>query len=130
MTTMQTGLDVLRSRTIVDCDTMDEQVARDFGPFQDCTSNQAIAYGELSKPEHLGLIRTSISDAKDLLPRFTGVTLEELAVEIAMVRLALKIAPHIRGHVHVQTNPYHSYSTESTIVNALSMSAVSLPEFR
>lgn len=84
MTTMQTGLDVLRSRTIVDCDTMDEQVARDFGPFQDCTSNQAIAYGELSKPEHLGLIRTSISDAKDLLPRFTGVTLEELAVEIAV----------------------------------------------
>jgi hypothetical protein len=45
---------------------------------------KAIAYGELSKPEHLGLIRTSISDAKDLLPRFTGVTLEELAVEIAV----------------------------------------------
>ncbi|KAM0120416.1 hypothetical protein ACP6JC_002837 [Aspergillus fumigatus] len=46
---------------------------------------KAIAYGELSKPEHLGLIRTSISDAKDLLPRFTGVTLEELAVEIAFL---------------------------------------------
>lgn len=50
---------------------------------------KAIAYGELSKPEHLGLIRTSISDAKDLLPRFTGVTLEELAVEIAVGRVLL-----------------------------------------
>ncbi|KMK59609.1 transaldolase [Aspergillus fumigatus Z5] len=129
MTTMQTGLDVLRSRTIVDCDTMDEQGWLHlswsiFTNYQEYEliwkfAMKAIAYGELSKPEHLGLIRTSISDAKDLLPRFTGVTLEELAVEIAMVRLALKIAPHIRGHVHVQTNPYHSYSTESTIVNAL-----------
>lgn len=38
-----------------------------------------------------------------------------------MVKLAIKIAPHIRGHVHIQTNPYYSYSTEKTIVNALSM---------
>jgi hypothetical protein len=49
---------------------------------------KAIAYGELSKPEHIELIRTSISDANDLLPRFTGVTLEELAVEIAVGRVA------------------------------------------
>lgn len=38
-----------------------------------------------------------------------------------MVKLAIKIAPHIHGHVHIQTNPYFSYSTEKTIVNALSM---------
>lgn len=36
-----------------------------------------------------------------------------------MVKLALKIHPHITGHVHIQTNPYYSYSTEKTIVNAL-----------
>lgn len=45
---------------------------------------KAIAYGELSRPEHFGLIRNSISDANDLLPRFTGLRLEELAVEIAV----------------------------------------------
>ncbi|KAI9045407.1 transaldolase family protein [Aspergillus affinis] len=124
--TSQSGLDVLRTRTIVDCDTMDEQgasslnpVAKKLGPFQDCTSNQAIAYGELSKPEHAGLISASVTDAKALLYRFPGLGVEELAVEIAMVKLALKIAPHIRGHVHIQTNPYYSYSTEKTIVNAL-----------
>jgi transaldolase len=47
-----------------------------------------------------------------------------------MVRLALRIAPHIGGRVHIQTNPYYSYSTEKTIVNALSMATVSLTEFR
>lgn len=115
----QTGLDVLRTRTIVDCDTMDEEVAKTFGPFQDCTSNQAIAFGELSKPKHKELVVTSISEAKNILSRFPGLSLEELAIEIAMVKLALRIAPHIRGHVHIQTNPYYSYSVEKTTVNAL-----------
>ncbi|KAL2833495.1 hypothetical protein BJY01DRAFT_225188 [Aspergillus pseudoustus] len=113
-----TGLDVLRKRTIVDCDTLDEQIATTLGPFQDCTSNQAIAFGELSKPEHANLIRTSVTDAEALSPRFSGVDTFELAVEIAMVKLALKIAPHIRGYVHIQTNPYESYSTEKTVANA------------
>ncbi|THD00433.1 hypothetical protein EYZ11_000160 [Aspergillus tanneri] len=117
---VQTGLDVLRTRTIVDCDTLDEQVAKKLGPFQDCTSNQAIAYSELCKPEHAELIVASVADARSLLSRFPNISVEELAVEVAMVRLALKIAPHIRGNVHVQTNPYYSYSTEKTIENALS----------
>ncbi|KAA8646990.1 transaldolase family protein [Aspergillus tanneri] len=116
---VQTGLDVLRTRTIVDCDTLDEQVAKKLGPFQDCTSNQAIAYSELCKPEHAELIVASVADARSLLSRFPNISVEELAVEVAMVRLALKIAPHIRGNVHVQTNPYYSYSTEKTIENAL-----------
>lgn len=41
-----------------------------------------------------------------------------------MVKLALKIHPHITGHVHIQTNPYYSYSTEKTIVNALRTSSL------
>ncbi|PYH48833.1 transaldolase family protein [Aspergillus saccharolyticus JOP 1030-1] len=119
MATSQTALDVLRQRTIVDCDTMDAQVAQTFGPFQDCTSNQAIAFFELSKPEHSLLISESVSEAMGLTPRFPGPSVEELAVEIAMIKLALKIAPHIKGYIHIQTNPYYSYSTEKTIVNAL-----------
>lgn len=59
--TAETGLDFLRTRTVVDCDTLDERgeyipllcpqlsssvvmlmnaVPQTFGPFQDCTSNQ------------------------------------------------------------------------------------------
>ncbi|KAL2010463.1 hypothetical protein VTN00DRAFT_6270 [Thermoascus crustaceus] len=115
----ETGLQALSKRTVVDCDTLDEEVAKNFGPFQDCTSNQAIAYGELTKPKHATLLEESVSHAEKLLALYRGVKLEELAVEIAMVSLALKIAPHIRGRVHVQTNPYYSYSTEKTIANAL-----------
>ncbi|KAB8218293.1 hypothetical protein BDV33DRAFT_192819 [Aspergillus novoparasiticus] len=116
----QTGLDVLRYlvtriRLCID----NPLVARALGPFQDCTSNQAIAYGELSKPEHKELITSSVAEARNLLSRFPGLSLEELAVEIAMVKLALRIAPHINGHVHIQTNPYYSYSVEKTTVNAL-----------
>ncbi|PYI28010.1 transaldolase [Aspergillus indologenus CBS 114.80] len=118
MTTPQTALDVLRQRTIVDCDTMDEQVAKTFGPFQDCTSNQAIAFGELSKPEHKDLITASVKEAIELSPNFPGPSVEELAVEIATIKLALKIAPHITGSIHIQTNPYYAYSTTKTFTNA------------
>ncbi|RAL12775.1 transaldolase family protein [Aspergillus homomorphus CBS 101889] len=119
MATPQTALEALRERTIVDCDTMDEQVAKTYGPFQDCTSNQAIAFGELSKPENAKVITESVSEAKELVTKFPELSVEELAVEIAMIKLALKIAPHIRGYIHIQTNPYYSYSTEKTLVNAL-----------
>lgn len=36
-----------------------------------------------------------------------------------MVRLAVAMARQIRGRVHVQTNPYYSYSSEKTVINAL-----------
>ncbi|KAL1867049.1 hypothetical protein Plec18167_008840 [Paecilomyces lecythidis] len=102
---------------------MDEEVARSFGnfKFQDCTSNQAIAYGELSKPKHAELLETSIADAMNFkkFETIPDIRMGQLVIEIAMVRLALKIAPHISGRVHIQTNPYYSYSTEKTVLNAL-----------
>lgn len=36
-----------------------------------------------------------------------------------MVRLAVAMAKHISGRVHVQINPYHSFSSEKSVVNAL-----------
>ncbi|KAL4902376.1 hypothetical protein BDW74DRAFT_63210 [Aspergillus multicolor] len=116
--TSQTGLAILRQRTFVDCDTLDEEVARTLGPFQDCTSNQAIAFAEVSKPEHAGLIDDSLKEALKLSPRFPGIGSIELAIDIAMVKLALKIVPHIHGYVHIQTKPNYSYSSEKTIANA------------
>lgn len=41
-----------------------------------------------------------------------------------MIKLALKIAPHITGYVHIQANPYASYSTEDTVGNAFSQSHI------
>ncbi|CAL5871376.1 uncharacterized protein PFLUO_LOCUS5626 [Penicillium psychrofluorescens] len=113
------GLDYMRSRTVVDCDTMDEEVAKVLGPFQDCTSNQAIAFGELSKPARKEVVVAAAADAKILHSQYSSTSVEELAVEIAMVRLAVGMSKHIHGRVHVQTNPYYSYSSEQTVANAL-----------
>ncbi|CAG8895735.1 unnamed protein product [Penicillium egyptiacum] len=114
---VQTGLDYMRSRTLVDCDTMDDEVAKTLGPFVDCTSNQAIALGELARPERSGILVSARSDAAALHMKYS-MDMDELAVEISMVRLALEMAKHISGRVHVQVNPYYSYSTEKIIVNA------------
>ena len=35
-----------------------------------------------------------------------------------VMKLSMKLVPHLTGYVHTQTNPYHSFSTEKTILNA------------
>lgn len=57
-----------------------------------------------------------------MLAQQTGATLEELAVDFAMVRLALDIVPCLTGYSHIQTNPRYSYNVQKTINNAESKS--------
>ncbi|CZT47778.1 related to transaldolase [Rhynchosporium secalis] len=118
MATEQTMLQLLQSRSIVDCDTMDCEVPQTLGPFVDCTSNQAIAYFELQKPVHRSLIESAQVSAQGLAHNYPEVSVKELAVEIAMVRLQLNLSRFITGFVHVQINPYYSYDTERTVKNA------------
>ncbi|KAK7994530.1 transaldolase [Apiospora marii] len=97
MASPQTLLDVLRSHSKVDCDTFDHEVARDLGPFVDCTSNQAIAYGELARLDadggalHADLISSAVAYAQSHRAQHEGVGLAEFAVEAMMVKLALRI---------------------------------------
>ncbi|KAK7983325.1 hypothetical protein PG989_010727 [Apiospora arundinis] len=124
MSDTQTLLDVLRSHSKVDCDTFDHEVARDLGPFVDCTSNQAIAYGELARldangsPLHAELISSAVSYAQSHHAQHKGVALAEFAVEVMMVKLALRIVPYLTGYSHIQTNPVYSYNKDKTIENA------------
>ncbi|KAH6847571.1 hypothetical protein B0I37DRAFT_354298 [Chaetomium sp. MPI-CAGE-AT-0009] len=117
-------LDHLRTLSAVDCDSLDADVAAKLGPFVDCTSNQAIAFAELTKvddngkPLHHKLITESLKTAHWLFGKQADATFEELAVELMMVGLSLRIAPHTTGYLHVQTNPKLAYSTEKTIKNA------------
>ncbi|ATZ53551.1 hypothetical protein BCIN_09g03850 [Botrytis cinerea B05.10] len=113
----QNLLELLRSRTVVDCDTMEFEVAKSLGPFTDCTSNQAIAFFELQKPENKKLLQETAETTKKLLgtQKFQDMKFPELAVEVAMVKLQLAIASVVTGFVHVQTNPYHSYGAEKMI---------------
>lgn len=79
-----TLLSALRARTIVDCDTLDVSVAESLGPFEDCTSNQAIAYAELLHTHHADLVKASAASAREVSARFAGIRVESLAVEICV----------------------------------------------
>lgn len=82
----RTLLNFLRSHTTVDCDTLDVSVAESLGPFEDCTSNQAIAYFELQEHRHRDLVKQSAGRAGQLLSKFPDVSAEALAVEIGVRR--------------------------------------------
>ncbi|RYP34182.1 hypothetical protein DL767_004409 [Monosporascus sp. MG133] len=126
----QTLLDVLRAHSAVDCDTFDLEVPSKLGPFVDCTSNQAIAYHELirvdgeGKQVHAQLIQDAIAFAAAKKQVYPEVDVAELAVEVMMVKLALRIVPHLTGYSHVQTNPKYSYSKQKTIENAQRIVAI------
>ncbi|KAI0144439.1 transaldolase [Xylariaceae sp. FL1272] len=117
----RTLLDVLRESSALDCDTLDVNVARELGPFIDCTSNQAIAYHELIRPGsdgnllHDELIRDAVSYAITKASAYPSVDAAELAVETMMVKIALRIVPYLSGYSHIQTNPKYSYSRQKTI---------------
>ncbi|KAG8631063.1 hypothetical protein KVT40_000203 [Elsinoe batatas] len=115
---MASLLDDVRSRITVDCDTLDSSVAQSLGPFVDCTSNQAILAAELSNPRHDHLITKSIQQAKELHQTFNDVSIPELATDIMTINLHAGTIPHLTGRIHIQTDPYHSYSTAKTVSHA------------
>ncbi|KAI1638356.1 transaldolase [Biscogniauxia mediterranea] len=126
----ETLLDVLRSKSAVDCDTFTIDVPQKLGPFVDCTSNQAIAYHELVRvdtggsPVHAKLIKDSVDYAASKASQYPDVDHAELAVETMMVKLALRIVPYLTGYSHIQTNPKYSYSKQKTIENAQRVVAI------
>ncbi|KAL8809575.1 MAG: hypothetical protein Q9200_003295 [Gallowayella weberi] len=130
-------LDYLRSRSQVDYDSLDIKDATELGPFVDCTSNQAS--GELGTrqeevppnterfqidcceqiglPHRATLLRESVILSRQLLDQYPGVKYEELAFEIAMVKLGLAIVPSITGAILIMSNPLLT-STPEIIQNA------------
>ena len=78
-------LDNLRTRTAIDCDTLDLDIGKHLGPFQDCTSNQAIAFNELQDPKYDALLKEAVTSAKNLCNTdFERATPAELAVELSV----------------------------------------------
>lgn len=78
-------------------------MARELGPFADCTSNQADSYFEFREPVRKALLEASVKDAHILLPDLhtkllvtarkeqqEEMTVEELGVEIAVCEDHLK----------------------------------------
>ncbi|RYC58194.1 hypothetical protein CHU98_g8029 [Xylaria longipes] len=127
----QTLLDLLRTLSTVDCDSLDVEVAKQLGPFVDCTSNQAIVHNELSKTDAEGklinhqLILDSIAYSKSKTSEFPDTGVTEVAVEAMTVKLAHRIAPYLTGYSHFQTNPKYSFDTQRTVSNARRFVAIS-----
>ena len=84
MSEPKTLLDLLRERTVVDCDLLDASIARQYGPFEDCTSNQAIAFGEIPQEKHRDLVMSSTSLARSISSEHPNVSIETLAIEICV----------------------------------------------
>ncbi|KAJ8114103.1 hypothetical protein ONZ43_g4987 [Nemania bipapillata] len=52
------------------------------------------------------------------MSKFPNANLVEVIVEAAMVKLAHRMAPHLTGYSHLQTNPKYSFDTKRTLSNA------------
>ncbi|CAL8580579.1 hypothetical protein XPA_006301 [Xanthoria parietina] len=105
-------LSELRSRSQIDCDTLDVTIAKELGPFIGSTSNQADAYLELLLPHRADLLQESLLLARQISGDYTDVPFKELAFEIAMVKLSLAIALHVKETVFVMSNPSLTSSSE------------------
>ncbi|KAJ5963608.1 Aldolase-type TIM barrel [Penicillium vulpinum] len=111
-------LEYLRSRTQVDIDTYDIEASKEIGPFQDATGNQFEIQAEIVKPNRSAVLKRSLELATTIHPQFATITLEELAVEVAGIELALEVIQTVHGNVHVMINPSYSYNTEAIVANA------------
>ncbi|KAI0078880.1 aldolase [Panus rudis PR-1116 ss-1] len=116
----QTALSKLRTQLTVDVDSMDPSVAARHTStterFSDMTSNQAIVYGEASRPERADILKAACLQAKA-----TGADIDQQitdALDLLSVLLAKEVYPYLTGRVHLQTTPAAAYDTEKTIAHA------------
>ncbi|KIJ42019.1 hypothetical protein M422DRAFT_171761 [Sphaerobolus stellatus SS14] len=110
-------LDFLRKYSGIDCDTLDYNVARELGPFINCTSNQAIAYFEAIKPENHDIIIKAAELANDYDPDEDKCI--AYGVKALMVLLSLRMLPYLTGSVLTQSTMRGAYDTDLTVKDAL-----------
>jgi len=70
------------------------------------------AYAQLCESQNAPVLKKSVALARQLQGDFVSVSVEELAVEIAMIKLSLRMIPFISGSIHVMCNPLYSWDTE------------------
>ncbi|EKM75665.1 hypothetical protein AGABI1DRAFT_132057 [Agaricus bisporus var. burnettii JB137-S8] len=118
----------LRSLLLIDVDSMDMRVSQrntsDTEKFQDMTSNQALAYNEIIRPENAELVRQTINFIRDKDLDQDSDTFQMDVIDTLMILLAKKVLPYLNGNVHVQTSPSVAYDTEKTIAHAKKLVAL------
>ncbi|OQE28197.1 hypothetical protein PENFLA_c005G02849 [Penicillium flavigenum] len=111
-------LEYLNSRTLVDIDTYSAEASKEIGHFQDATGNQLEMQAEIVKPSRSAVLKRSLALATTIHPQFANLSLEELAVEVVGIELALEVVQNVYGNVHVMINPSYAYNTEAIVANA------------
>ncbi|KAG9044984.1 hypothetical protein FS837_007210 [Tulasnella sp. UAMH 9824] len=115
-------LDQFRKDTILDLDANDAEVAKKHGPFGNMTSNQAIIFNELSRPNHADLIlesaRQALSDIEQGVEKDGAV---ELTVDWMTAKLGAEVLPLLSGFVLAQTHPSQARNTDATVKHARRM---------
>ncbi|KAJ5738620.1 hypothetical protein N7493_001775 [Penicillium malachiteum] len=112
------ALEYLRSKTQVDLDNLDIEVAKRGAmgfPFVDATSNQILVLLQVQNPANADLVQRTLSITNELHPHYPSLRFEELAVEVAAIHLAIRVLPYISGKVHVMANPCYSFNTSRII---------------
>lgn len=110
-------LEFIRRHTSVSCDSFDINVVKEFGPFVNCTSNQAIIYGELIKESNKIIVAEAARLADKYDPDDNKCV--KYGVKAAMVILALRILPHLTGSVLLQSSMHAAHSRDETVDDVL-----------
>lgn len=114
----------VRTRVVVDVDSMNPDIAGQHataGQLCDMTSNQAIVYGEATRPEQAALLTQAIGTSHERFPDVDEDTLVDHIVDLFTVLLAKAVYPYISGRVHAQTAPHTAYDTEKTVAHAMKL---------
>ncbi|EJF66699.1 aldolase [Dichomitus squalens LYAD-421 SS1] len=122
-------LSYVRSRVIVDVDSMDPAVAArhtagDGARFCDMTSNQAIVYGEVARPDRAELLEKACAQVRSSEAELDIEAQVSDAIDLLTVLLAKEVYPYLTGRVHAQTSPSTAYNTEATIQHAKKLVSV------
>ncbi|KAF9444640.1 aldolase [Macrolepiota fuliginosa MF-IS2] len=115
-------LQQVRSLVVVDVDSMDPNVSKRHTTagerFQDMTSNQGIALGEIVRPENADLVKAAILHVQEQNLDQDPETFRADIIDTLTVLLGKRVFPYLNGSVHAQTSPSVAYDTEKTIAHA------------
>ncbi|ORY74368.1 hypothetical protein BCR37DRAFT_331197, partial [Protomyces lactucae-debilis] len=118
-------LTILRQSTLVDLDALDSCIPRKYSfKFRDCTSNQAIALGQLLQPSSAVLLERAKEAVKhDAVVRAYCTDHQEtlnVIADLLVIYMQAEILPQLQpgGRVHIQSSPALANDVDRTVAHA------------
>lgn len=122
---MPDALTVLCQSTLVDLDALDSCIPRNYSfKFRDCTSNQAIALGQLLQPSSAALLERAKAAVKhDAVVQAYCTNYKEILdvmADLLVIYMQAEILPQLQsgGRVHIQSSPALAHNVVQTVAHA------------